>query len=583
MPWPDSSFYEQVALIRQIRPAMRLLQATLEEGGFSRWELARADGSVVELAVEEPKNWREEAGTPIRREIVAIPKGQGGKTVLALVDRIAGADRLAVELTADVLAVPRTEDGRDQVQDVIADLVVLAGLMTGGAPAQRVDRAEGAWEADALLNHAYNCASLMEHMTALATPADKARVVQQLLGSIASYHRLLERMCNEADPHERFWQEAQDWQGRIVAHLQLAGIDPSRVSFTSDPRGAPVRIDYDTSGTLYLLKAPQATARVLAAAPKAKVRKAAQPKKGVAAPAAAVEAPAAEPNLRERVVTPEVLEILRASRLEGDKLYLPAAMERKMYEQVNEVIEIAGGRWKGGKTRAHVLADGHAQQKFARMLATGQILDAKDFDFFWTPADEARELVRLAGVQPGMLVAEPSAGRGAIAKELAAVVGTGNVHTFELLPENARALRDLGLRVHEGDFLEQKAEPIYDAICMNPPFGGQADMRHVEHALRMLKPTGTLVAIVSPSFEFRGTKQAEAFRELLSMAGERVRDLPAGTFLEAGTDVRTVILRFDAQRLPWNLGLQVRQAVQPTEQVGLFEEDDEPAQMRMRA
>lgn len=69
----------------------------------------------------------------------------------------------------------------------------------------------------------------------------------------------------------------------------------------------------------------------------------------------------------------------------------------------------------------------------------------------------------------------------------------------------------------------------------------------------MLRPGGRLVAIVSPAFEHRNSRQADSFRALLDDAGEVVRELPAGTFRESGTDVRTVIVRFEADRLPWNV------------------------------
>lgn len=258
----------------------------------------------------------------------------------------------------------------------------------------------------------------------------------------------------------------------------------------------------------------------------------------------------AAPELRERTISPEVLEVLRASRLEGERLYLPGTLPRKLYEQVDEAIRIAGGRWKGGKVAAHVLG-GASAQVFARLLATGQILDPKDYDFFGTPQALAREVVEEAGIEAGMVVAETSAGRGAIAAEMAKIVGAQSVHAYELLPDHIKVLRDMGFQVHEGDFLASPAQPRYDRIVLNPPFGNQADMRHVEHALRMLKPTGRLVAIVSPSYEFRTSKVADSFRALMEAAGEKVRDVPAGTFRESGTDVRTVILRFEAARLPW--------------------------------
>jgi len=93
----------------------------------------------------------------------------------------------------------------------------------------------------------------------------------------------------------------------------------------------------------------------------------------------------------------------------------------------------------------------------------------------------------IANIRPGMLVLEPEAGRGDIA--FACIDAGAIVDCYELMQANFDFLASSGRfnSVHHMDFLEATPEPIYDRIVMNPPFLKQADIKHVQHALRFLK------------------------------------------------------------------------------------------------
>lgn len=67
---------------------------------------------------------------------------------------------------------------------------------------------------------------------------------------------------------------------------------------------------------------------------------------------------------------------------------------------------------------------------------------------------------------------------------------------------------------------------------MNPPFYGRHYVKHVQHALRFLKPGGTLVSILP----------ATAHYDHDELKGEW-RDLPVASFADAGTNVPTGLLR----------------------------------------
>ena len=75
---------------------------------------------------------------------------------------------------------------------------------------------------------------------------------------------------------------------------------------------------------------------------------------------------------------------------------------------------------------------------------------------------------------------------------------------------------------------------LFDKIIANPPFGRAADVEHIRHALKLLRPAGgCLVAICA-----NGPRQQAELRPLATTWEE----LPEGTFADQGTHVRTVLM-----------------------------------------
>lgn len=205
---------------------------------------------------------------------------------------------------------------------------------------------------------------------------------------------------------------------------------------------------------------------------------------------------------------------------------------------------------------------GKAEQEDPERPFAGAIerVPAKNFGLFPTPdglADKVIEAAKLYSDAP-LRILEPSAGTGQLARRAARVEYTDyksngrktrlaghRVTCVEIQPELAVALKEeeIYARVLCRDFLTVTPEPVYDRILMNPPFSAaQSDIDHVYHAWSFLKPGGILVAIMSAGAEFRDTKKAVAFRALMEKNGARWRDLPAGSFAEAGTYVNTILL-----------------------------------------
>lgn len=254
-----------------------------------------------------------------------------------------------------------------------------------------------------------------------------------------------------------------------------------------------------------------------------------------------------------RRIDPDVLTVLASSTVDGLNVRLPdARLARDLYERVNEVLVALGGKWVGRKVMAHVFVE-DPRPVLEVAIGTGTFVKPQDFGYFPTQPNEVRRVIDLADLRPGMKGLEPSAGQGAIAIEMAKILGFDNVAVVELLQSNAQKLLEAGFSaVNRVDFLSIEPVPIYDRIIMNPPFSGLADIAHIQHATRFLKPDGRLVAISSPSWTFNAARKAKEFRDFVEECSGEVEEVAAGAFKDAGTNVATRIITLDAENFPWN-------------------------------
>jgi hypothetical protein len=133
-------------------------------------------------------------------------------------------------------------------------------------------------------------------------------------------------------------------------------------------------------------------------------------------------------------------------------------------------------------------------------------------DFYETPAWATRAILPHLPPLPGLRILEPSAGRGAIVRELlmAGAIDAGanrfqtpGLAAIEMNKDFAPGLTAL-CSVACRDYLTMPAIDIeyyggpFDLIVMNPPFAGAQG--HVEKACGMLAPGGCVAALLRLAF-----------------------------------------------------------------------------------
>ncbi len=260
----------------------------------------------------------------------------------------------------------------------------------------------------------------------------------------------------------------------------------------------------------------------------------------------------------ETLISSAARDILSNTRIEGTIVYLPVGqLERKLYEEVNEVLARLGGKWKGGKVKGHVF-DNNPVSDLHVVIQTGLMPPKNPNAFFETPPEIIEQMLERMtlsfkrDIQSGMHFLEPSAGKGAIILALRKWLekcryGSDVIlHTCEIQPVFTRYLQSEGFEVVAQDFLAFTPEWKYEVILMNPPFSVEDDKKayitHILHAWDILAPGGVLVAIASPGFTFTaGVKKLKDFLTLVEEVGQWEK-LPEDSFKISGTSSNTVII-----------------------------------------
>ena len=160
---------------------------------------------------------------------------------------------------------------------------------------------------------------------------------------------------------------------------------------------------------------------------------------------------------------------------------------------------------------------------------------SKDLQYYPTPVEVVERVLREIYIEKGQRVLEPSCGCGrfmdALRKAGASVFG------IEFDAGRAAEARAKGHYVHGANFLETVPTADFDRVVMNPPFYGKHYAKHVQHALKFLKPGGTLTAILPITARYDH-----------GLLDGKWSDLPVGSFSESGTNINTTVLTMRAPK-----------------------------------
>lgn len=248
-----------------------------------------------------------------------------------------------------------------------------------------------------------------------------------------------------------------------------------------------------------------------------------------------------------RTVSTEARNVLRRCAVEDDAIVLPKEiLERRLYLEVNAVLEALGCTWSRGR-KAHVYDVQNGDdiiESFYTVVETGEWNRPQDYGYYPTPDWLVAKMIEVADVAVNHRVLEPSAGKGAILKQIKKkVFNTAQLAICEILPENQAELKKLGFEVDEANFLDLDCGPLFDRVLMNPPFSKSQALLHVRHAITMLKPGGKLVSIMPSSIMQRQDRLHREVRAEIMRHGS-MHPLPEDTFSESGTSVRTVMVTY---------------------------------------
>lgn len=238
-------------------------------------------------------------------------------------------------------------------------------------------------------------------------------------------------------------------------------------------------------------------------------------------------------------------QILQKCTVDGMVVRLPEGqLERKLYQEVAQALQLIGGKWVGRKIMGFVFQEDPTE--LLAQIANGEKRNLKkEFQFFATPDGLAEKVARLACIGDNDTICEPSAGSGSMVNAILKLYGSDKkVCGYELMPINQTKLAKIpGFKLLGADFME--CDRTFDRIVANPPFAKNQDIDHIYKMYDCLNPGGRIVVICSKHYQFAPEKKAREFKEWIQSIDVYTEEVPAGTFKESGTTIETMILVID--------------------------------------
>lgn len=148
--------------------------------------------------------------------------------------------------------------------------------------------------------------------------------------------------------------------------------------------------------------------------------------------------------------------------------------------------------------------NGHMQFRFTtqELYKVFKSLSKRDYSKFYTPPHIAKYMVSLVNINIGDVLLEPSAGNGAIVREIKNNNAGCKVFAFEINPDCQTLLRNSGADVVViKDFLAIPVHAKFNHCIANPPFGNNINLDdHFNHIRSHVKDGGAVVMIVPEDF-----------------------------------------------------------------------------------
>ena len=234
----------------------------------------------------------------------------------------------------------------------------------------------------------------------------------------------------------------------------------------------------------------------------------------------------------EALIKDDERRILWDASMNGSDFELPRiGLKGKVFANGNAHVHFSPQALKVVNDGLHeyygtVLPDDSSERPTAKKASTEV---SKDLQFYPTPRAAIDHILARVHLPPNARILEPSCGDGALLDAM----NNGDRELFGIEYDATRAqqARGKGHKVLTANFLEVEPQPVYDRVVMNPPFSGTHYVKHVNHAMKFLKPDGVLITILP----------ASAWYEHKLLTG-RWEDLPMGSFRESGTNINTGFL-----------------------------------------
>lgn len=188
---------------------------------------------------------------------------------------------------------------------------------------------------------------------------------------------------------------------------------------------------------------------------------------------------------------------------------------RDQVDAVGEDMAIEAGRFARLKDRSTRVVTAHQLFQTPEIIAAHMVADLPPLD--------------------GLRVLEPSAGLGRLYSAIRNASPFASITLVEIAPPCAAELYRLTAgddlaQLIQADFLSCDRDRLgggFDVVVMNPPFTMGTDIRHIEHALTLLNPGGTLVSLC-----YAGARQSRAYQNSPRCSWKL---LPPDSFKESGT------------------------------------------------